>query len=113
VQVDHLPCQEIPSCSLVAGSSTSHGSLLQLGKDGLSMQGCSHPRLAFQLLILCLVAPGCGTSQPSSPDTSSPPMPAAGTHFDPATAGTLRGRVTWQGDLPVVPPFLAHSPPLP
>jgi hypothetical protein len=33
----------------------------------------------------------------------------AGSAFDAATAGTVRGRVTWQGALPSVPPFEIRS----
>jgi hypothetical protein len=55
--------------------------------------------------IVCLLAlallPGCDDDPPVSPA----PTATTGTAFDPATAGTIRGRVTWTGDVPVVPPF--------
>jgi hypothetical protein len=34
-----------------------------------------------------------------------------GTAFDPATAGAVHGRVTWQGDPPAVDPFQVHGDP--
>ncbi len=33
-------------------------------------------------------------------------------HFDPATAATIHGRVTWSGELPTVPPFEVWPIPL-
>jgi hypothetical protein len=43
---------------------------------------------------------------------SSNPKQEAGGDFDPATAGTIRGRVVWEGDLPVVAPFEVLPNPL-
>ena len=54
---------------------------------------------------LLLVAVGCGQAG-SEAAAPAPPTPATmPTGFDPATAGTVRGRVTWVGDVPRVAPF--------
>jgi hypothetical protein len=72
-----------------------------------------HGRRPFATLLpaLCLLPPllaGCGDAPP--PDR--PPLPDAGTGsaFDPTTAGTIRGQVTWTGDLPTLPPLVARLP---
>jgi hypothetical protein len=72
-----------------------------------------HERQAFAVLLpaLCLLPPllsGCSQAQSSNP----PAQPAiiAGTAFDPATAGTIEGQVTWTGDLPTVPPLVTWAP---
>jgi hypothetical protein len=47
---------------------------------------------------------GCGEAQP--PPTAEPTAPGTTTsRFDPASAGVIQGRVTWNGPVPVVPPF--------
>jgi hypothetical protein len=56
-------------------------------------------------LVLALAAFGCGESDPQTTGhATDPPRPAASA-FNPETAGTVTGRVTWNGPLPVVPPF--------
>src|SRR5262245_36806916 len=62
------------------------------------------------LVPLCL-ALGCDELQsPPSEQASANLAPApSGSAFDPATAGTVSGRVTWKGALPEVPPFEARS----
>jgi hypothetical protein len=63
------------------------------------------------LLFLLPLVLGCGQArtQPSTPD--SPPVPH---HFDEPSAGTIRGQITWKGEIPVVKPLfvrtLADSP---
>jgi hypothetical protein len=42
---------------------------------------------------------------PAAPGPAPEPPPAAGSTFDPATAGTITGRVTWTGPVPAVPPL--------
>jgi hypothetical protein len=72
-----------------------------------------HRRQAVVALLpaLCLLPllSGCGAApgQPSEPAT--PKDPTAGSAFDPATAGTIRGQVTWTGDLPSVAPLTTWS----
>lgn len=44
--------------------------------------------------------------------TTPDAAPATATQFDPATACTIRGRVTWTGAIPIVPPFEVWSIPL-
>jgi hypothetical protein len=53
--------------------------------------------------MLALLALGCADAGPEP--TASPSPAAISADFNPATAGTIRGRVTWAGILPVVPPF--------
>ena len=61
------------------------------------------------LLVLLPLLAGCG-EEPAAPQPAVEP-PLAGTEFDPATAGTISGQVTWEGELPVVPPFTAWLEP--
>src|SRR5882762_9556972 len=60
--------------------------------------------LPLSLLLALLLPLGCAEplGLPTDPVPNDPPAPLA-THFDPATTGTLRGRVIWDGDLPKVP----------
>jgi hypothetical protein len=52
-------------------------------------------------LLLPLLLAGC-----ANPPAVEPPAPPAelGAAFDPVTAGTVRGTVTWRGPLPAAPP---------
>ncbi len=61
-------------------------------------------------LVLAATATGCGEAPPMP--SAAGPSADAGSEFDPATAGTIRGRVTWEGDMPDVPPFRAPVSPL-
>jgi hypothetical protein len=56
-----------------------------------------------------LVAAGCGGGPPPGPDAAPPARPPS--HFDPATAGTITGRVVWEGEPPAVPPFQVYCNP--
>jgi hypothetical protein len=48
---------------------------------------------------------GCDPGTAATPDMP-PPVPAErATHFDPATVGGVRGRVRWEGTVPVVADF--------
>ncbi len=70
------------------------------------MHGCrSCPRWGLLGASLGWLLAGC--SGPPAPVTKIPASPArpTGTHFDAQTAGTIRGRVTWQGEVPAVNPF--------
>jgi hypothetical protein len=72
-----------------------------------------HERQAFAGLLpaLCLLPPllaGCGHAQSSDPPAQ--PAAVAGSAFDPATAGTIQGQVTWSGDLPTVPRLVTWAP---
>jgi hypothetical protein len=52
---------------------------------------------------LALVLGSCaGRPEPGEPEGTPAPPP---NRFDPTTAGIVRGRFTWTGDLPQVPPF--------
>ena len=48
---------------------------------------------------------GCG--KPEELLLPDAPSPQTGRDFDPATAGTITGRVIWDGDIPAVPEFQA------
>ena len=64
------------------------------------------------LLLPTLAALGCGDVS-SSIKTDSPSRDElAGAEFDRATAGTIRGRVVWKGDIPEVAPFEVMPNPL-
>ncbi len=67
-------------------------------------------RNPLTLAALCIA--GClPVGQAERPgDAPSPLRPELGTRHDPATCGTVRGRVTWAGAVLVVPPLLAAIP---
>ncbi len=68
--------------------------------------------LTLPLLPALLLLAGC--AEEPVPDAPRPEaLPAAGSAFDPATAGAVRGRVTWAGPLPDVPPLSAWGEPGP
>jgi hypothetical protein len=61
-------------------------------------------------LLLVAVIVGCGENPPQSAGESPPPVCAisptvAASQFDAATAGVVRGRVLWDGPVPIVPAF--------
>jgi hypothetical protein len=62
----------------------------------------------FAALLVTLVA--C-TDEPSVESPPAAPTPTAGQAFDPATTGSIEGRVTWQGPLPTVPDLLVLPDP--
>ena len=63
--------------------------------------------LAASCLSFALL-PGCGDAPPRPTDEEVAGVNEdASRLFDPATAGTLRGRVTWTGAVPEVRPFMA------
>ena len=59
--------------------------------------------------VLTIMAGGCDDAPP--PNTPTPEPTPLAEAFDPATAGTIAGRVVWEGDVPVVPPFRAPNCP--
>jgi hypothetical protein len=61
-------------------------------------------------LLVILVLAGCDETLPP-PEPASEPVPEA-TQFDASTAGEVRGQLTWQGELPRVPPYQAPVSPL-
>lgn len=69
------------------------------------MQGCRQ----LLLLGMLLSAAGCHDDAGTVPPVETPVADAAPNSFDPATAGSIQGRVTWQGDPPQVPPFQVHA----
>lgn len=52
-----------------------------------------------------LFACGCQRSPGDWASPAAPEAPATGARFDPANAGTIRGRIRWEGDVPNPPPF--------
>jgi hypothetical protein len=61
--------------------------------------------------LLGLLLPGCGEAPaPDEKPNVLHPLPA--TAFDPLATGTITGEVIWQGDVPVVRPFVAPVSPL-
>lgn len=56
---------------------------------------------------------GCGkaSSQPRD-DLDAPVARFRVRHFDPNEAGTVRGRVVWQGEVPNISPFLIRANPI-
>jgi hypothetical protein len=71
------------------------------------VDGFASFRLACSLTLLAAVLlSGCeDIDSPSEPPTEQ--VVEIGQDFDATTAGTLRGRVTWEGAIPVVPSYRA------
>lgn len=71
------------------------------------------PRFAASRIICWLalfaaaILSGCDESD-APPDSSATAAVEIGRDFDPATAGEIRGQVTWQGALPEMPSY--HAP---
>jgi hypothetical protein len=62
-------------------------------------------------LFVPLLAAGCEGAAPAPVEVAPAPAADAGREFDPATAGTIHGRVMWAGELPHVPPVTARAHP--
>src|SRR6266849_3766814 len=60
--------------------------------------------------VLALVG-GCGQAKSKPKDTAVSAPPSLPNHFDPSSAGAIRGQVVWQGDIPKVLPFLVRANP--
>jgi hypothetical protein len=76
------------------------------------MQGRSTNRMVAGLAVLLLAAPlGCDAARPQPATGEAAPPDEAGSLFDPATAGTISGRVRWVGDVPAVPPLVERPNP--
>lgn len=56
------------------------------------------------MLLSVVLAVGCEPA-PVVPEPEPAPLCPSGTCFDPQSAGAISGRVTWQGDIPTVPPY--------
>jgi hypothetical protein len=69
-----------------------------MGHPGKWGEGRIAALLMAAFLAGCTEAPSEIPAQPPAPDTTS-------LDFDPATAGSIQGRVTWEGPLPRVEPF--------
>src|SRR5436190_2112801 len=76
---------------------------------GLCMHGRNHAHWTFCLLLALASAPGCDDSRPQARERPTASTTDGSSLFDPATAGCLQGRVTWKGDIPAVPQFLAPA----
>src|SRR5262249_34284404 len=63
-----------------------------------------HGRTLLAWLPLVAGLAGCGAAPASAPPEGPTPV---GARFDPAAAGTVRGRVVWDGPAPAVRPFFA------
>jgi hypothetical protein len=59
-------------------------------------------------ILLLAAALGCGNARPQPLATGTAPSAEAGPLFDPTTAGTIAGRVLWNGAPPVVPALIEH-----
>lgn len=59
------------------------------------------------LLLFAIFTTGCEADTPSSAPPSPSPT-AIGTAFNPATSGSISGRVTWNGPLPTANDFPHH-----
>jgi hypothetical protein len=55
---------------------------------------------------------GCGEDIEQPQVTPEASQPSSTSHFDPTTAGTIHGRVVWQGDVPLISPLLIRANPI-
>jgi hypothetical protein len=60
---------------------------------------------SFRLLPLLVLLAGCVEPRDAAEEIG--PLPEAAREFDPGTVGSISGTVTWEGELPRVPPILA------
>jgi hypothetical protein len=68
---------------------------------------------AWALLVALVAGSGCDEPGPGvHPIAHAEAAPGPPTHFDTARAGTIRGHVTWVGDIPVVPKLDGCSNPV-
>jgi len=75
------------------------------------MWNCNQRWVLIGSVFFCLlIASGCNDAV-SEPAKDAPPN-LPGSRFDAASAGTIHGQVTWAGEIPVVPSFLAPISPL-
>src|SRR5207249_3318991 len=73
------------------------------------MVGMPRKRVGSLLLACVCIMAGCNDSSPwdAEPVESAPPL--AG-EFDPASCGTIAGRVVWDGPLPTFAPIIVSVP---
>ena len=72
----------------------------------MRMQGRNHPGSVLSILLLTTVL-GCDDGRPESSQGLNTSAADPSLLFDATTVGSLHGRVIWNGDVPVVPQFLA------
>jgi hypothetical protein len=85
---------------------------LVLPKDGIPLPLPRYRRLiSISFLLLLGFVGGCEdvSQEPSTPPGN--PSLKLTSIFDPATAGTIHGKVTWKGELPVVAPVRVYAIP--
>jgi hypothetical protein len=62
--------------------------------------------------LVVLATLGCDAARPQGHEGLANRTVEVGADFDPATAGSIRGRVVWDGDIPAVSPLEALPNPL-
>lgn len=65
--------------------------------------------MSRHLLMIAILFAGCG-GPVLDPDTPEEPAPVTGSRYDPASCGTIAGRVIWAGEIPEVPAVKATLP---
>ena len=74
-----------------------------------------HGRIKLFWIGLAVIAfaGGCNPfwpePEPEAPDSAVAEIVKLGTKFDASTTGTIRGKVTWQGNLPEIPKHIAYQ----
>ncbi len=76
------------------------------------MENAGKRWIAGLVVPFCLLTFGCEEVTPPARDVRAFPNSALSCSFDAATTGTVQGSVTWQGELPNVPPFVTRPHPL-
>ena len=75
------------------------------------MYGCAWPRILWCCpLLFTAMLTGCDAELPAR-QTQAAPLADVSTEYDDSRAGGVAGRVTWAGEIPIVPPFRAPFSP--
>src|SRR5947209_7063791 len=106
--------QEIANCKLQIAISKLNTALPPAQLANCKLKNRSRPaqfaicNLQFAIcnFLLLFASLGCGDAASPSPEqVPNSERTLAGIDFDPASAGTIRGQVTWEGEIPSAPPF--------
>jgi hypothetical protein len=76
---------------------------LFIPKDGTALPG--RKLLPALLCLAWLPLCGCADDAPPAPPPARACAEHAGSSFDPSTAGTVQGQVTWTGECPIIAPM--------
>src|SRR5262245_46603615 len=95
----HRQCQRPPGMGQdMPDHETNRTTVIGSWESKRFFPGC----LIAVSFLACL---GCGDVELPSSGEPIDSLEEAGSQFDPSMVGTIRGRVSWQGAVPVAAPF--------